>query len=859
MDPIVPSSDIERLSPGLDENNDHDDQVSSLRTPSEIRIDESLSGRNRRNGRRPKGTTRSANARNKALEFMDNDWKSSRSLSSDDRSVLSGESCISMRSMDTTSSIVTALLGTNRIERLPLPQETTDIMVVSEVRLAGLVRVLMSSEREAGIPREYRTGNSLARRMKELFTFPLDKAPGWLWRPLFEGLVKGGTALDIMVTPPSAPSGAQPMPILTWLCQWRSLQKMFCWKGGNDLVSMTLAAGANPNIAMSNGSTPLFFAVKYGSLETVELLVKYGANVMIKDFKKRSCLWNALERPDPAIIAYLLQTLPATEAFPYQGKNRVKTSFQTAIDYLFAAQLSLAFDRASNPEYPWSWQVLGEPSVESVALTMIELGKRGATFTPDDITLALLGFVLRGDDSRKRRNRYPKYAEAKLRLEQLAHLAVGRWLPDSIRENLVESIPREYDNEEGSQVCSVCKGDISEPESPRIKLYCNHEFCISCLVGLSEREKPDLTCPVCQKVLCLDLVGTASERKISLADVYGGYEAPYGPNALLSKQLRMECQVRGIKTMLRNDERLRYMLLNESLQSYANRQKTSVPMFDLNTNVPVTNNVDITLEAPKGGPVAFPIIVKGIPVTAFMSTTSYFTLVSPEFVELFRLDKVGLKSDKLTNLFGDNLEAGTISLIDEFRFHIGDIEVCLRNALEAPLPSCMGVQLGMDFLQSCAWGIIDVRLDGNIEHLERNGSCITTDGYGRTLFISPNRKEELRYYTHDGRIYRTPLLHLQPFKAGGMSNWISVSLTSAFAECSWCCRYFLPAEMVQCPQRKDVYYCTESCLCVASEFREAKTCRLDSILDAEWTSADAAVAEECHPNESAQNIGDESV
>ena len=467
--------------------------------------------------------------------------------------------------------------------------------------------------------------------------------------------------------------------------------------------------------------------------------------------------------------------------------------------------------------------------------------------------------MLRGDDSRKRRNRYPKYAEAKLRLEQLAHLAVGRWLPDSICERLVESIPKKQDNSEGSHDCPRCKQDTTEPDNPRIKLYCNHEFCMSCLLGLSEQDKPDLTCPICRKVLCLDLAGTSSERTVSLAEAYGGYEAPYGPNALPSKQLRMECQVRGIKTMLRNDERLRYMLLNESLHSYANRQKTAVPMFDLNTNVPITNNMDITLEAPKGGPVAIPIIVKGIPVTAFISTTSYFTLVSPEFVELFRLCKVGLKSDKLTNLFGDNPEEGTMSLVDEFLFTVGDIEVCLRNALEAPLPSCMGVQLGMDFLRSCAWGIIDVRLDGNIEQLERSGSFITTDGYGRTLFISPNRKEELRYYAHDGRIFRTPLLHLQPFKAGGMSNWISVSLTDDFSECSWCCRYFLPEAMLQCPQRKDVYYCTETCLGAATEVRKAKACRDDSILDAEGSNTDASVAEECHSNELTPSTGDESV
>ena len=98
---------------------------------------------------------------------------------------------------------------------------------------------------------------------------------------------------------------------------------------------MALAAGANPNIAMRNGSTPLFFAVKYGSLETVELLVKYGADLTMKDNKKRSCLWNAIERPDPEIITYLLKSLPATETFPYQGKK--------SQDDVFSRQLSTTF------------------------------------------------------------------------------------------------------------------------------------------------------------------------------------------------------------------------------------------------------------------------------------------------------------------------------------------------------------------------------------------------------------------------------------------------------------------------------------------------------------------------------------
>lgn len=804
-----------------DEEDEHDDEHFETISPLN-RLDDSG---HRRSGRRTQGNSRSADARNKAESFLGYHNMSLGSIDSDDRSMISGQSGVSQRTTETTSSIITALLGSVRIHNpAPLSAETTEIMVVSDVRLAGLVRVLMSSAREDGIPCEYASGNSLARRMKEVFTFPLDKAPGWLWKPLFDGLMNGGESLDVMVVPPAASSGAQPMPILAWLCQWRSLQKVFSWKGGNDLVSMVLAAGANPNIAMRNGSTPLFFAVKYGSLETVELLVKYGADLTIKDNKKRSCLWNAIERPDPEIIAYLLTTLPATETFPYQGKNLRTTYFQTAVDYLFAAQLSLSLDPATSAEYPWSWQVLGEPSEEDVALTMIEFGKRGATFTPGDITLALLGFVLRGDDSRRRRNRYPKYEEARLRLERLAQLVVGRWLPDSVRSKL-QPFGEALDGSDRvfGTACRMCNTETTtEPERPQIKLYCGHSFCVACVVGRSEEDNADLSCPACRKVLCLDVTGSVSKRSESLAEVYCGYSAPYGPVALSSKQLRMECQKRGIQTLLRNDDRLRKMLLNESVQSSANRQRKPVPHFDLNTNVPINNGTDEHLEAPKAGPVVIPIIVKGVPVTAFLSTTSYFTLLSPEFVEHFGLRKVGLETNSLTNVFGSEPCKGRFSLVEEFRFELGGIDVCLRNALEASLPSCFGVQLGLDFFRSGAWCVIDVKLDDTVDQATRLGSSITTDGFGQSFFINSNRKEELRYHTHDGRSSRLPLMHLQPFKVGSMSNWVSVALGESLAECSWCCRIFSPHAMLSCPQCPSVYYCTTECRDSASLVHNAK-------------------------------------
>ena len=140
------------------------------------------------------------------------------------------------------------------------------------------------------------------------------------------------------------------------------------------------------------------------------------------------------------------------------------------------------------------------------------------------------------------------------------------------------------------------------PKRPQIKLYCGHQFCVACVIGRLEEDNVDLSCPVCRKVLCLDVAGSVSKRSESLAELYSGYSAPYGPMALSTKQLRIECQNRGIQTLLRNDDRLRKMLLNESIQSSANRPRKPVPHFDLNTNVPINNGTDETSRGTEGRP-----------------------------------------------------------------------------------------------------------------------------------------------------------------------------------------------------------------------------------------------------------------
>jgi len=742
---------------------------------------------------------------------------STRSREFNDDFSTSVASTTSIRSGESVGSIVTSLLQSARDNSSHGVPSNKQIKteVVSDMQLVRLVRVLFSRNR--GIPSEYSQGNSMARRLSEVFTFPAGRAPTWLCGPLYEGLLKGGDLLNIAVSPPR---GAQGMPILTWLCQWMTLKELFHWKGADDMVSLVLAAGADPNIRMKNGSTPLFFAVKYGCLNTVELLVESGADLTMKDRKGRSCLWNALERPQPDIIRFLLEVLPADEKYPYSKRSRRKACHQTAVDYLFAAQLSLAFDAENNPEYPWSWQVLGQPSEDSIADILIEFGKRGVSFTANDITVSLLSFILRGDDPNRRRYRYPNYSAAKSRLERLADLMIGRWLPESQRDRVKNKAMPQPDLQ---NICAVCNEGMSEFFRPRLRLYCGHDFCLGCILGRGDGSNLDLTCPVCKKQLCLELTGSSSRRQICLTKTYGqDWDGYHGPNVLTSQQLRTECQAREITTRFRDDEKLRF-LLKDSMQKLAYH---GMEKFDLNTNVFITDGLsDTSLFRPVNGPVALPIIVKGIPITAFISATSAVTLLSPEFVELFGLQKLGVESEKLHNLFGRASCEGTQTMIDQFHFQIGEISICLRNTLESPLPKCIGVQLGLDFFKSGAWCVIDANIEANLNQPGGMKPYISFDGFGNVCHTNSRRKEELRYYSHIGKSFRTELLHLQPFSDGSLSNWISVDFSEKIMECNWCGRIF-PEGFIRCEECEDegniVYYCTKVCQEAVKEIHTVK-------------------------------------
>lgn len=176
--------------------------------------------------------------------------------------------------------------------------------------LDELVAKLLSPDRVQGVPQHLQRPEALKSHLLQVKQ-PAERVH-WLVVPLLQGLMKGHAHLDNQI--PVSEFGD--VSLLIWICQWKLLQRMCEWKGGDELVSMVLAAGVKVNAVMPNKCNAAFFAVKYGSPTTLDLLIKAGINIHQLDKFGRTCLWNALERPSPAMIRCLLGHLPATETFP---------------------------------------------------------------------------------------------------------------------------------------------------------------------------------------------------------------------------------------------------------------------------------------------------------------------------------------------------------------------------------------------------------------------------------------------------------------------------------------------------------------------------------------------------------------
>jgi len=682
----------------------------------------------------------------------------------------------------------------------------------------------------------------------------------WLIVPLLNGLVYGNPKIN---DKSHFIRGQEPHPIIMWLCQHRNLRAQFNYCGRDDMVALVLSAGADVSLRVSNGCNPLFFAVKYGSARTIELLLDAGVKVDERDVFGRTIWKNALERPDLRIIKLLIDRcsdlIPVhREVIPIGIEGE-----KGAIDYTLPDNmLSMFVGFFSNSNI--SWLLLGAPSADEMATALVRVLQAGARFSQANAMAFSkstvsnpLAFVTHVDTPGSEYYT-EEYTEPQLdTARSLRDVIYGRWLPVEIMKE-VQSVNQSCSPD---NTCPICLTDMEPSDNP-VTLYCGHKFCLECIkaygkakldgdlthrfssVELDEvgqvrsatvqAKGTDKRCPICRRLLCGDLLDEdynkiyrslvgfrfGIDRHEAGGELTGGTKR--GPHLLSDEQLRFECKVIIGKT-----EGTREALLKELLRSMRESSQTSICTDD-NSNmedVKVELSAGATIlsgdtgkihgfYAPKWGPVLVPITVKGVPILASLSPNSVFTVVPKAVVKSFGLKTKPIASSKFVTVTSGIVDVAEV--VDELRFFLEDVEICLNNAIVLKTePSIMrSVQLGMDFFETSLWNRYSVRLTDDMY-------AVCDGGHTADMFMK-DQPDELRYYSRDGKICQVPFIYVN--KMGCETSMPVVSLPGDFSakcgECQWCCRYFPCDGMLKLKNDDDenngsarsfCYYCDEEC------------------------------------------------
>ncbi|KAL7442179.1 hypothetical protein ACHAXM_008641 [Skeletonema potamos] len=506
---------------------------------------------------------------------------------------------------------------------------------------------------------------------------------------------------------------------------------------------------------------------------------------------------------------------------------------------------------------PISWQVVGAPKPEDLATVLVRVLQAGARFSPINWhsldPLAIVTHI----DTPSVSSRYSEPQRYTARL--LGDVVYGRWMPNEIMKE-VQSVNHSCSPDD---TCAICLTDMEPCDNP-VTLYCGHKYCLECIksfgkaklngdlthrissVELNEAgqvrrarvraEGTDKRCPICRRLLCGDLLDPYyNERYRSLVglrlgidrheaggEVTGGTRR--GPQLLTDEQLRFECQIIIDKT-----EGTRESLLEELLQTMRTSSQLGFDVKDgaktfsvkeENIRVELSISASIiygtenktVLHAPQWGPVVVPIQVKDVPILASLSPSSIFTVVPKAVVRTFGLKTKPITSSQFIDFSGKHVDVAEV--VDEFRFYLKNIEICLNNAvvLKNEPSFVKSVQLGMDFFESALWTRCSVRL--------QDGLYVVSDGGYTSHMFMKDQPDELRYYSRDGKICQVPFIHVRDL--AGETSLPILSLPGDFSaqcgECQWCCRYFPCDGMLKYDDnnggvstREFRYYCDEDC------------------------------------------------
>jgi hypothetical protein len=176
-----------------------------------------------------------------------------------------------------------------------------------------LVDKLLSPDRIRGVPEDLRQPAVLRDHL--LRVLALTERNAWLVAPLIKGLLDCHSSINVRMK--QAPSQSDPYTILVYVSEWKSINVACGWQGRNEIVSMVLATpGVDVSAILENKCNAAFFAVKYGTPNTLDLLIDAGINIQQRDHFGRTVLYNALEYPHPEMLRRVLDHVPATKMFP---------------------------------------------------------------------------------------------------------------------------------------------------------------------------------------------------------------------------------------------------------------------------------------------------------------------------------------------------------------------------------------------------------------------------------------------------------------------------------------------------------------------------------------------------------------
>jgi len=273
----------------------------------------------------------------------------------------------------------------------PPPRPPAPLSGTSRTDVQKLIRAAVTSILKRGIPPGVGLGGYNSQELEaRLWEVANNEYMKWLTIPLLIGLVYGKRKINDKF---HFFEGQEPHPILMWLCQYKFIRARFNYCGRDDMVALALSAGADVSLRVSNGCNALFFAVKYGSARTIELLLDAGVKVDERDVYGRTVWKNAVERPDLSIIRVLIDRcsdlIPVDKEVIYITIGSTSGDgtriVYTLPDHMLSVYVGMFFFTAVNPNI--SWRVLGAPKPDDMATALVRVLQAGARFSPTNIAM----------------------------------------------------------------------------------------------------------------------------------------------------------------------------------------------------------------------------------------------------------------------------------------------------------------------------------------------------------------------------------------------------------------------------------------------------------------------------------------